>query len=138
MYFFLPKGITFDGYERIFSDPGIWNGFKNTFLYSSLGTAISVTLTITAGYALSRTDLVGRNVIMIFLLITLFFHGGMIPTYLVVRDLGMVNTIWAMVIPNAVGLWNVIICRTFFQTSIPKDMLEAAQIDGCNDLKFFF
>ncbi|KQL59041.1 MULTISPECIES: carbohydrate ABC transporter permease [Bacillaceae] len=134
---FLPKGITFDGYGRIFSDPGIWNGFKNTFLYSSLGTTISVTLTITAGYALSRTDLVGRNVIMIFLLITLFFHGGMIPTYLVVRDLGMVNTIWAMVIPNAVGLWNVIICRTFFQTSIPKDMLEAAQIDGCNDLKFF-
>ncbi|GAF11381.1 ABC transporter, permease protein [Bacillus sp. JCM 19046] len=134
---FLPKGVTLDGYGRIFSDPGIWNGFKNTFIYSSLGTAISVTLTVTAGYALSRKDLAGRHLIMAFLLITLFFHGGMIPTYLVVRDLGMVNTIWAMVIPNAVGLWNVIICRTFFQTSIPKDMLEAAQIDGCNDFRFF-
>ncbi len=99
---------------EFFSDPGIWNGFKNTFIYSSLGTAISVTLTVTAGYALSRKDLAGRHLIMAFLLITLFFHGGMIPTYLVVRDLGMVNTIWAMVIPNAVGLWNVIICRTFF------------------------
>ncbi|WP_078393722.1 carbohydrate ABC transporter permease [Shouchella patagoniensis] len=134
---FLPKDMTLDGYKRIFQDPGIWNGFKNTFLYSSLGTAISVSLTVTAGYALSRKDLAGRNVIMAFLLVTLFFHGGMIPTYLVVRDLGMVNTVWAMVIPNAVGLWNVIICRTFFQTSIPKDMLEAAQIDGCNDCKFF-
>ncbi|MBU8596678.1 carbohydrate ABC transporter permease [Shouchella clausii] len=133
----LPKDITFDGFKRIFQDDNIVNGFKNTLLYATLGTAISVSLTVTSGYALSRKDLPGRHIIMMFLVVTLFFHGGMIPTYLVVRDLGMVNTIWAMVIPNAVGLWNVIICRTFFQTSIPKDMLEAAQIDGCTDFRFF-
>lgn len=135
---FWPKNLTFEGYERILGDSAIWRGYRNSILYTALGTTINVFLTLTAAYALSRKDLVGRNLIMFFFAFTMFFSGGLIPTYLVVRDLKMINTIWALVIPNAVAVWNIIIARTFFESTIPQELLEAAQIDGCSNTKFFW
>jgi putative aldouronate transport system permease protein len=134
---FWPKDITFEGYERILGDSAIWRAYRNSLFYTALGTTINLFLTLTAAYSLSRRDLVGRNFFMFMFALTMFFSGGLIPTYLVVRDLGMINTIWALVIPNAVSVWNIIIARTFFETTIPHELLEAAQIDGCSNTKFF-
>jgi len=132
-----PQGITFDGYQRIFNDSMIWIGYANSLLYAVVGTAISVSLTLLAAYPLSRKDFVGRNMFMWFFMFTMFFNGGLIPTYLLVKDLDMINTIWALVIPGAAGVFNIIIVRTFFQSTIPDEMREAAFIDGCNNTKFF-
>ena len=133
----LPRGLTFEGYSRIFADESILIGYRNSAVYTIVGTLISVTLTLTAGYALSRKDLVGRNVIMFFFVLTMFIDGGLIPRYLLIRDLGWFNTIWAMVVPNAVGVWNLIITRTFFQITIPEELREAASIDGASNIQFF-
>jgi putative aldouronate transport system permease protein len=133
-----PRDITLEGYQRIFRDPSIWLGFRNSALYAILGTAISVALILTGGYALSRKDLYGRNVLTIFFVATLFFDGGLIPRYLLVRDLHMLNTVWAVVLPGAVGVWNLIIARTFFETTIPDELREAAFIDGATNLQFFW
>lgn len=95
-------------------------------------------MTLSAGYALSRKDLKFRSFIMVIFTLTMFFNGGMIPRYLLVKNLGLTDTIWCMVLPNAVSIWNLIIARTFFSSSLPVDLLEAAKIDGCNDIKFFF
>ncbi|WP_409342672.1 carbohydrate ABC transporter permease [Paenibacillus sp. MBLB4367] len=135
---FFPEKVTWDGYKRLFAEPSIWLGFRNSLWYTVSGTAINIVLTITAGYALSRTDLVGRNVFMFLLVFTMFFGGGLIPTYLLVKDLGMLNTTWAMILPNAVSVFNVIIVRTFFQSNVPGELLESAQMDGCSNLKFFY
>lgn len=134
----IPDGFTMEGYKRIFTDQRIWTGYRNSLFYATLGTAINVTLTLGAGYALSRTDLVGRKIFMFLIVFTMFFGGGLIPTYLLVKELGMANTIWSQVIPNAVGAFNIIITRTFFQSTIPKELQDAAEIDGCSDAKFFF
>jgi putative aldouronate transport system permease protein len=133
-----PKEITLEGYQRIFSESLIWTGYGNTILYAAAGTAISIMLTLTAAYPLSRPDFYGRNVIMVVFVFTMFFSGGLIRSYLLVKDLGMLNTIWAMVIPNAVSVLNIIIAKTFFETTIPSDLREAAFIDGCSNTKFFF
>ncbi len=133
-----PKGFTLDGYERIFNDSSIWIGYANSLLYAGLGTLIGVAVTVFAAYPLARKDLVGRSAIMWFLLITMFFSGGLIPTYLLIKDLHMLNTIWALVIPGAGGIFNVIIVRTFFQSTIPDEMWEAASIDGCSNTRFFW
>ncbi|MCZ8514253.1 carbohydrate ABC transporter permease [Paenibacillus filicis] len=135
---FFPEKITWDGYKRLFAEPSIWLGFKNSLWYTVTGTTINVALTITAGYVLSRSDLVGRNVFMFLLVFTMFFGGGLIPSYLLIKDLGMLNTTWAMIIPNAVSVFNVIIVRTFFQSNVPGELLESAQMDGCSNMKFFF
>jgi len=132
-----PQGITLDGYQRIFNDSIIWIGYANSLLYAVVGTAISVSLTLLAAYPLSRRDFVGRNIFMWFFMFTMFFNGGLIPTYLLVKDLGMINTIWALVIPGAAGVFNIIIVRTFFQSTIPDEMREAAFMDGCSNTKFF-
>ncbi|ALV47471.1 sugar ABC transporter permease [Arthrobacter alpinus] len=134
---FFPRGITFEGYERIFADVRIWQGLGNTFLYTIVGTAISVTSILCGAYALSRRDLPGRKVLMLVFIITMFFDGGLITKYLVVRDLGMLDTMWAVVLPGAVGVWNLIIARSFFEHSVPDELREAAQLDGANDFTFF-
>ncbi|SEE35762.1 carbohydrate ABC transporter membrane protein 2, CUT1 family [Arthrobacter alpinus] len=134
---FFPRGITFEGYERIFADVRIWQGLGNTFLYTIVGTAISVTSILCGAYALSRKDLPGRKVLMLIFIITMFFDGGLITKYLVVRDLGMLDTMWAVVLPGAVGVWNLIIARSFFEHSVPDELREAAQLDGANDFTFF-
>ena len=132
-----PRDVTLDGYRRIFRDPAIWIGFRNSAVYAVLGTAISVSLILTAGYALSRKELPGRNIITVLFIATMFFDGGIIPRYLVVRDLNMLNTVWAVVLPGAVGVWNLIIARTFFQSTIPPEMREAASIDGASEFQYF-
>lgn len=134
---FLAKDISLDGYKELFKDKSIWTGYYNTIIYTSLGTLISVTLTITGAYALSRDTMPLRKFFMIMITFTMFFTGGLIPTYLTVQKLGLLNTIWAVVLPVAVGPWFFIIARTFFQTSIPKDIYEAAYIDGCSELQVF-
>lgn len=133
----LPKGLTLDGYERIFADSTIWIGYGNSLLYAVVGTAISVTITLMAAYPLARKDLIGRGPIMWFFMFTMFFGGGLIPTYLLIKDLNMINTIWALVVPGAAGVFNIIIVRTFFQSTIPDEMREAAFIDGCSNTRFF-
>ena len=132
-----PRGVTFEGYKLIFQNDAIWRGYLNTILYTALGTFVNLAVTIPAAYALARKDFVGRNFFMGMFVLTMFFSGGLIPTYLVVRDLGLIDTIWAMVLPNAAAVWNIVIARVFFQTSIPKELEEAAIIDGCSNLKMF-
>lgn len=131
-----PVNFTLDGYEAVFNHKLIWSGFRNSLFYMAAGTAINVTLTVLAAYPLSRRDLYGRNLVMFYFIFTTMFSGGLIPFYILVRNLGMLDTVWALLLPGAVGIWNVVITRTYFQTTIPDEMLEAAQLDGCNDFKF--
>lgn len=135
--FLWPKDVTLNGYKEIFSNSRIWTGYKNSIIYALLSMIIRTSLTITAGYALSRKDLVGRNFFMMMIIFTMFFGGGLIPTYLIVRDLDMINTVWAMIIPGAVSAYNLIIVKTFFQQTIPDELLEASAIDGCSNIRFF-
>ncbi|AWP30819.1 carbohydrate ABC transporter permease [Paenibacillus sp. Cedars] len=130
-----PKGVNLNSYVKIFQNKDIISGFTNTLVYTSLGTFINLAMTILAAYPLSRKDFVGRNAIMALLVFTMFFSGGLIPTYLLIKNLGMLNTLWVMIIPNAVSIWNIIIMRTFFQQSIPGELQEAATIDGCSNIK---
>ncbi|GAF10950.1 ABC transporter, permease protein [Bacillus sp. JCM 19046] len=132
-----PIDITFAGYEMIFQNSEIWRGYLNTLLYTTLGTFINLAVTIPAAYALSRKDFYGRGFFTGMFVLTMFFSGGLIPTYLVVRDLGLIDTIWAMVLPNAAAVWNIIIARVFFQMTIPKGLEEAAKIDGASNFKVF-
>ena len=128
-----PQGITFDGYQRIFNDSMIWIGYANSLLYAVVGTAISVSLTLLAAYPLSRKDFVGRNMFMWFFMFTMFFNGGLIPTYLVIRNYNLLDTIWAMILPGLVSSWFLIIMRTFFQ-GIPKEIEESGKMDGLTEL----
>ncbi len=133
-----PVGWDLAGYQAVFNHKGITTGFLNSFFYMITGTLINVTLTILAAYPLSRRDFLGRNFWMFLFVFTMMFSGGLIPYYLLVRDLGMLNTRWAMIIPNAMGIWNVILTRTFFQVTIPDELLEASQLDGCSDFRFVY
>lgn len=132
-----PKGITFEGYKTIFENKSIWRGYANTIFYTALGTSINLIVTIPCAYALSRDDFAGKKFFTKFMLVTMFLSGGLIPTYLIVKNLGMINTIWAMVIPNAASVYNIVVTRTFFQSTIPRELEEAATIDGCSDFKMF-
>ncbi|QGG56413.1 carbohydrate ABC transporter permease [Paenibacillus sp. B01] len=135
---FWPEKFSLEGYKKILDSDNLWVGYKNSFVYAILGTIINLCLTLPAAYALSRKDMKGRSTVMLFITFTMFFSGGLIPTYLTVKELGLLDSVWAMVIPNAVGAWNLIIARTFFQSTIPDELLEAAKIDGCSDAKFFW
>ena len=135
---FYPESPYFEGYARAFDYAPLWTGYGNTLKYTVVGTAVALLCTIPAGYAVSRMDLPGRRVIMFLFTFTMFFSGGIIPLYLVIKSLHMYDTIWAIVLPVAVSAYNLIVCRSFFDTGIPTEMLEAARIDGCTDFKFFF
>lgn len=134
----LPKGLTFEGYQRVFRDPSIWRGYGNTILYVVVGTLVNLAVTLPAAYSLSRRDFVGRNIFMGIFMVTMFFGGGLVPSYLLIKNLGLVNSMWALILPGATSVWNLIICRTFFQSSIPKELEEAAEIDGCSNFRLFF
>jgi ABC-type glycerol-3-phosphate transport system permease component len=136
--FLWPIEPSIRAYQEAFSDPLIMKGYLNSFIYAIGGTLISVSLTIAIAYPLSRRTFFGRNVIMSGLIFTMLFSGGLIPTYLVVQNLGLLNTRWAMVIPSAIGVWQVIIARTFFRSTIPDELYEAATIDGASDLRFLW
>jgi len=127
----LPKGLHFNAYKEVFKTPGVLIGYRNTILYAIVGTFINMVMTIIAAYPLSRRDLMGGNFITFFITFTMFFSGGMIPTYLTIKSLNMLNTFWVMVIPGAINVTNFIIMRNFFQYSVPNELIEAAYVDGC-------
>ncbi|MFR1798193.1 MULTISPECIES: carbohydrate ABC transporter permease [Enterococcus] len=133
----LPKGVTFEGYRTLLGNSSIWRGYLNTIYYTVLGTSINLLVTLPCAYALSREDFYGRRAFTNFMLVTMFLSGGLIPSYLLIRSLGMLNTVWALVIPGAVSVYNVVVTRTFFQSTIPREMEEAAIVDGCSDFRLF-
>jgi putative aldouronate transport system permease protein len=133
-----PTAFFAGGYQKIMQYPPIWVGYLNTIRYTFVGTAVAVCTTVPCAYALSRKDLFGQKTLTIAFTFTMFFQGGLIPLFLVIVGLNIYNTIWAVTLPTAVSVWNLIICRSFFQSNIPEELLAAASIDGCNDLGFFF
>ncbi len=133
----IPKGFNAEGFQRVLQNDSLWRGYLNSICYTILGTAINLALTMTGAFVLSRKTFALRGVLNWMVLITMFFGGGMIPTYLLVKNLGMLNTVWALVLPGAISTWNLIITRTFISSSIPDELQEAAQIDGCNNARFF-
>ena len=135
---FVPSQFTVDGYKEIMRHSELWTGYRNTIVYTVLGTVIGLAVNIPAAYALSRRDLVGRKLIPFFFIFTMFFNGGLIPTYFTIRDFGLYDTFWVMVLPFSVVVYHIIIARTFFDSSLPQGILDAAQIDGCGNLRFFF
>lgn len=134
----LPKGVNLDAYRTIFKMPEILRGFVNSLLYTALGTAVNVVFTVLAAYPLSRKDLYGRPVLMFLFAFTMMFSGGLIPTYLLVRDLKLLNSVWALILPGALSVWNMTITMNFFRGNLPDEMLEATQIDGCSDVQFLW
>jgi putative aldouronate transport system permease protein len=132
-----PVGLSMEGYKLIFDYDPIWIGYRNTVFYTIAGTMLNLIVTLPCAYSLSRKDFKGRDVIMAIFVFTTFFSGGIIPTYLLMKNLHLINTIWAMLIPGAVSVFNLIITRTFFQQSIPYELQEAALIDGCRNLRLF-
>lgn len=138
------SGLTFDfskwtltAYERVLGNAQIWVGFKNALIYSVLFTIISVVVTLLAAYPMSRADFKGRGFFNTLFVITMFFGGGLIPTYLLISNLGMLDTIWAILLPGAFSVWNMIIARTYYM-GIPRDLQEAAEIDGATEMVYFF
>jgi putative aldouronate transport system permease protein len=132
-----PVEASLDGYKTVFRTKDVFIGFRNSLFYTICGTMISVSVTMIAAYVLSRYDLPGRKWITMFFVFTMFFSGGMIPTYLLIQQLHMLDTIWAVLLPGALNVYNMIIARTFIVNSIPGEILEAAQIDGCSDMGYF-
>jgi putative aldouronate transport system permease protein len=132
-----PARFSFYGYQRVFANSRIWVGYRNTIFYTIAGAVLSLCFTMPAAYALSRKDLVGRKAITLFLLFTVYFSGGMIPTYLAVRGYGMVNTIWALIIPFGVEWSHLIVSRAYFAANIPDELMDAARVDGCSNTRFF-
>ncbi len=135
--FLWPVDFSLAGYQVIFQSPNIVRAFANSVAYTAVGTVVSVSLTLLAGYPLSRTDLRIRGFVMFLFTVTMFFSGGMIPTYLVVSKLKLIDSFWAMILPSAMGVWNVILIKTYIQSSIPGEIYESASIDGCSDWKYF-
>lgn len=131
-----PVNPSLAGYRAVLEHKLLWTSFGNSLVYTAVGTLINIVLTVMAAYPLSRKDLYGKNVIMILFVFTTMFSGGLIPNYLLVKDLGMLNTMWALIIPGAMSVFHVIITRTYFKSTLPDELLEAAQLDGCNDFKF--
>ena len=133
----LPKGINFKGYIKILEDTRIWIGYRNTLLYSLLGTAVNLIVTLPAAFALSRKEFKPRRVILFFFTFTMFFGGGLIPSYLLMKQLGLLNSIWVFIIPGAFSGFNMIIARSFFEASIPEELHDAAQVDGLSYFGYF-
>ncbi|WP_337099946.1 carbohydrate ABC transporter permease [Paenibacillus sp. YIM B09110] len=131
-----PVELSFDGYIAVFKNPQVITGYANSLFYTIIGTFISVVLTIMIAYPLSRKTIFGRGPITLFIMFTMLFSGGLIPTYLVVKTFGLIDTRFALLLPSAIWVWQVIISRTFFQSSIPDELAEASQIDGCSDIRF--
>lgn len=134
----LPVEPTLIGYQKIFEYPTLVKGMVNSLFYTIVGSSVSVVLTIMAAYPLTRKDLPGRRFLTILFFFPMLFSGGLIPFYLVVRDLGLINTRWALIIPTALSVWNLIITISYLRTAIPEELYEAAQIDGCSDIGFLF
>lgn len=133
-----PVNLFMGGYERILAYPPLWKGYFNTIVYTVLGTGVSLGITVPCAYSLSRRDMAFRRPLMFLFTFTMFFSGGIIPLYIIIQKIHIYNTIWAMALPGAVSVYNLIVCRSFFESTIPQELLEAARIDGCTDFGFFF
>ncbi|NOU85525.1 ABC transporter permease subunit [Paenibacillus sp. LMG 31460] len=131
-----PVDFTLEGYKAVFRNPQIVSGYSNSLFYAVAGTAVNVALTVMLAYPLARKTFYGRNFIMVLLVITMMFDGGLIPFYLVVKNLHLLDSRWAMILPGAMAVFQVIVARTFFQTTIPDEIAEAAELDGCSDIRF--
>ncbi|NRF91916.1 carbohydrate ABC transporter permease [Paenibacillus frigoriresistens] len=136
--FLWPVNFSWEGYIAVFKDSRIMPAYGNTVFYTAVGTTINVVLTILAAYPLSRKTMVGRNLIMYLFAFSMLFHGGLIPNYLLMKSLGMIDTRWAMLLPGALAVWNMIIARTFFQSTISQELYEAAAMDGCSHIRFIW
>lgn len=134
----LPADISLRGYGIVFENARIWVGYRNTIMYTFVGTFISVACTMMGAYALSRKTLPFRRFFQLYFVFTMFFSGGLVPTYFVISDLGMIDTFWVMVIPFAVSVFNLVIARTFIDANIPEELFEAAKMDGCDHFRFFW
>jgi len=135
---FFPRGFTMDAYTNVFKDDRIWRGYANSIYYTAAGTVISLALTLPAAYALSKKHMKGRAFISWYFLFTMFFSGGLIPTYLIVRDVGLLNKPYTLAVLGCLSIWNVVVTRVFYQSSIPDELYDAAKIDGCTDFGMFF
>lgn len=135
---FWPVDFSLSGYKAVFDNDQILRGLLNSVIYAGVGTVLSVVLTVAVAYPLSRPDLFGAKVLTRFIVFTMFFAGGLIPTYLVVQSLGMLDTRWALIIPNAMGVWQVLIARAYFTSAMPEELIEAAQLDGASDLRILW
>ena len=135
---FAPKGVNFFGYEQIFQNAKIWIGYRNTIIYSVAGTVFNLVLTVPAAYVLSRRNFRPRKLLMFIFVFTMYFSGGMIPTYMLIKSLHLLDTPWILIIIGGVNVYNLIITRTFFENSIPEELFEAATLDGCSHMNYFF
>ncbi|MFH5183497.1 carbohydrate ABC transporter permease [Paenibacillus sp. TAB 01] len=133
-----PVGFSLEGYQAVFRDPAVLRSIAVSIGYTAAGTLINVVLTIMAAYPLSRRDLWGRSWLMGLFAFTMFFGGGLIPTYMLVKDMNLLDTPWALLLPTALSIWNMVITRTYFNATIPDELLEAAQMDGSSDLTFLW
>lgn len=137
-FLLIPTGLYTDGYKEAFKYPDLWSGYRNNIVYTIVGVAIALFATIPGAYALSRKDMAGRRGLMFLFTFTMFFNGGMIPLFLTIQNLKIYNTIWAIVLPIGVSVYNLIVCRSFFESNLPQELLEASKLDGCSDFGFFF
>jgi putative aldouronate transport system permease protein len=133
-----PMGFTLKGYKEVFRNSSVMRGFVNSVFYTVCGVLVNLAVTLPTAYALSRNAFGGKKPITIFYMITMFFGGGLIPTYLVVKNLHLLNTMWALILPGCLSVYNMIVARTFFKSNISEELYEAAEIDGCSQGKFFF
>ena len=132
-----PLWFMLAGYQRVFQDARIWTGYGNTVLYAVLGTALNLVVTMPAAFALSRLEFKPRRVLLFLFTFTMYFAGGLIPNYLLYKQLGLLNSMWVFILPGALSVWNLIIARSFFETSIPEDLHDAARIDGLSYFGYF-
>lgn len=132
-----PKGFTLEGYKMVFEENDLWIGYRNTIFYTVAGTMINIAVTFPAAFAVSRREFLPRRFIMFVFVFTMFFNGGLIPTYILMKDLHLINTVWVFLIPFSLNVYNFIIVRTFFETGIPEELYDAARIDGCGDFRCF-
>ena len=135
---FYPIGFTLDGYREVFKTNTVVRGFLNSLLYTVCGVSVNLLVTLPNGYALSRKDFALKKFVTFFYMLTMFIGGGMMPTYLIVKQTGLLNSMWALIIPGAMGVYNMIVAKTFFSTNIPLELMEAAKLDGCGNTRFFF
>lgn len=135
---FVPVGFNVDGYKKIFEYKDIWTGYGNSLKYTLVGTAINLIVTIPAAFAFSRSELVGKKFLMALFTFTMFFGGGLVPTYLLMQSLNLTNTMWSLVLPGAVSVYNLIVARSFFDQNIPEELYEASRVDGCSYMQYFF
>ena len=133
-----PKAFTMEAYEALWNDDSLMRGYGNSVYYTVLGTFISVFFTMIAGFALAQRKLWGRGVILMLLIFTMFFSGGLVPTYLVVKNLKMLNTVWALILPGAIGVWNLFLVRNFYLHSLPQELQEAAIVDGASFVNYYY